>query len=321
MSSYPVQRGWRRQIKDAVRPLVPPRFAYWARRKGLFDLVDGQGVGPRGGHQPYPVAATAFHEFGQLLLDETKRFLQSRGPLDEAKWSAVARGVRSGQTRFEYYTQMLGAFMPDYTDRLFEYYQSVQYIMLHRFLEYPFLEGFLAKRATPYVRGLSRLNDADVLDYGCGLPLGLLYALHRRAGTIRSITLVDLDVIHMELAEWMIRKWAPGCELTVHRLRDVDAAPKLAGGYSLIYAGDVFEHLRDPQPCLRNVLAGAGEQCLFYADLCEHEPSDQHLTRNTGHLRSVVAESGFAVDVEYQGLTEFSRGMAQDVASPVRRAA
>lgn len=230
------------------------------------------------------------------------------------KPSAYKRGldelVRRGDNQSgKVHSILLDAFLPQYERNLFQYYRQHQYFILARFLQYPFLEPTLSAWVQPYEKGLAQLDQVDVLDYGCGVPYGLIMSLKTQRHKIRSVSLVDLDLIHLEFAEFIIKRLAPDLPLSICRLRDSEELPRLTGPYNLFFGKDVFEHLHSPDLKLRHILQYRADQAVCYFDFDDKGPAvGQHVNPQLAPLASVLLDLGFESTGNVSGLQSFQIG-------------
>jgi hypothetical protein len=202
-------------------------------------------------------------------------------------------------------------FMPDYENHLYEYYRFQQYLILLSFLSYPFVG--LGSHVDPYIVAMREMDAIDVLDYGAGMPFGVIHLLRTCPEKIRSVTLVDLDLVHTLLVEHIIRALLPEINLVYHRMRDPNAIPDLGSRkYNFLYGKDIFEHLSEPGTVLRAVLSHANEECLCFFDFRDHGCRYlQHITPNLPHLAGMVTENRFQAVGQLGCMSGFWRGARQ----------
>ncbi len=200
---------------------------------------------------------------------------------------------------------VLTAFMPKYEQNLYEYYKEQQYLIFYRFLVYPYISN-LNGYIIPYEKGLKIVKNADILDYGCGIPYGLIYSLINNKKYINSITLIDLDLVHMRFVEFLIKKISPEIKLTIYKLRDAETFPDLNSEYNFFYGKDIFEHLRNPLDNLKKLLSYAKSETVCYFDLADHgEKIYQHVSPNITFLTSEMIKMGFNKIGTVSSLIEF----------------
>ncbi len=202
-------------------------------------------------------------------------------------------------------------FMPNYEERLFEYYQSAQYLLLLGFLSYPF--AGLPSHVDPFQLASTKLEQMDILDYGAGIPYGIIHLLLACPAKVRSLTLVDLDLVHASFSEYVIKSLAPEVPLTYFKLRDPESIPDFgARKFNLLYGKDIFEHLKEPERVLDAVLSQAADQCLGFFDLKHHgERYLQHVTPDVTYLIERAKARSFSLLGKYAGLSAFWRGDAR----------
>jgi len=249
---------------------------------------------------------------GGLLIDYARDFSLSIGGRADAFDPLIHGYIRKGSDlRYRrIYGALLDLFMPNYQENLYGYYAAQQYHILLEFLAYPFGEG-IDSYVAPYRRGLRTLGPADVIEYGPGIPFGLIDALLTQPGRIRTITLIDLDLVHTRFVEFVLRRVAGDTPLHMHRLRDPDAFPDLEDKrYNFFFGKDIFEHLRRPEEKLERLISSASDSCVCYFDFRDHGVARyQHVTPQIGHLGDVMRRSGFEERGAVGPVTEFVRGL------------
>jgi len=254
------------------------------------------------------------HELGMFVLQQAEEFSASRGGRPEALHAECVRNAILHQkclTQMNEASQFVQtAFMPDYERSLFDYYRLQQYLMLITFLSYPFRgAGCLRSHVSPFVVGASRLSCVRALDYGAGIPFGLIYLLQTCPNKVESITIVDLDLIHVELSEYILSRLSPRTELVVLRVIDAETVPDLGDlTFNLLYGKDIFEHVHDPGGLLRAILSNAAPSCIGYFDLRDHGAKYlQHVHPELSDLLQVIDEYSFAPTGVVAGLSGFAR--------------
>lgn len=199
--------------------------------------------------------------------------------------------------------------MPDYEKDLYHYYKNQEYLIFYRFLSYPF-SGNLNSYIVPYKNALARFETNDILDYGSGIPYGLIYSLLRMKKSIQSITLIDLDLIHLEFAQFVINKIAPEIRLNIYKITDTETFPEIEGKYNFFFGQDIFEHLSDPLKNLKELIKHSKERAVCYFEFDDHgEKKYQHITPNVKFLADEMIKLGYRSGEKLFGLTEFVRGM------------
>lgn len=203
---------------------------------------------------------------------------------------------------------ILTAFMTDYKNNLYQYYKNQEYLIFYRFLSYPF-SGSLSSQLLPYQKGLSYYRSYDILDYGAGIPYGLINSLLKENNPIRSITLIDLDLVHLDFVKFLIRKIAPKIELNIYRLTDTDFFPKIEGKFNFFYGKDIFEHLKDPLENLKKLMDCAMEETVCFFDFNDHgKIIYQHLSPDLRFLADEMVKIGFRKGENVGGLSSFIKG-------------
>jgi len=184
-------------------------------------------------------------------------------------------------------------------------YKYQEFLIFYRFLSYPFWDD-LYSYILPYEKALAINNCCDILDYGSGIPYGLIYALYNGTHSIKSISLIDLDLVHVDFVEYLIRKMAPEVKLKIYRLNDSEIFPELEGTYNLFFGQDIFEHLRDPLKNLQNLMKYSQPDAVCYFDFNDHgEKIYQHISPNISFLTEEMEKLGFQRKGKISSMTEF----------------
>jgi hypothetical protein len=244
---------------------------------------------------------------GKLVLNWVTEFSESIYAKPEAFECRLSKLIQTGDNSCSIlYGDLLDAFMPNYERDLFQYYTYQQYFSLFRFLQYPFLNPELNEYVLPYKKGISTVNEARILEYGCGIPYGLIECLLTQPQRIKSIDLIDLDLIHMDFTEFVIRKISPDVPLNIYRLRNTETFPELNDSYNLFYGKDIFEHLHNPAEKLIKLMIHRAEPCVCYFDFRDRgEKIYQHVTKDISCLDKVMEDLGFKAMSKIYGITEF----------------
>jgi hypothetical protein len=250
-------------------------------------------------------------ELGRFILETARQYSQAIGGRPDGFRECVVDCIihREKLKLFnEVHQHLQTIFTPKYEERLFEYYQSAQYLLLLSFLSYPF--AGLASHVDPFVIASTKLGSLDVLDYGAGIPYGIIHLLRTCPEKVRSLTVVDLDLVHTAFSEYVLKSMAPKVPLTYFKLRDPEQIPELGDQkFNLLYGKDIFEHLKKPEPVFRTMLASAASECLGFFDLRHHgERYLQHVTPDVTWLVGVASQYSFRRAGEVGGLSMFWRG-------------
>jgi hypothetical protein len=202
------------------------------------------------------------------------------------------------------------AFERNYERSLFDYYRQQQYLLLLVFLSYPFRgPGCLGSYIEPYKAAAGAVAEPlDILDYGAGIPFGAIDLIRSQPGKVRSITIVDLDLIHTRLSEYVLVMLLGREKVRLVRTTDADAIPDLGGPFNFCFGKDIFEHLNDPRSHLRNILAATAEDAVCYFDLNDHgERYLQHVTPTLSPLVEILESQGFRSLATIRGMSGFRR--------------
>ncbi len=266
-------------------------------------------------HRIYPQQAVRDDRLWRLVVSEAVEFSRSEGGSVDAFRQEVVpfieHLVRHRRTvRFydEIHQYVLEALLPHYRDHLYDYYREQQYHMFVIMLSYP-LCGLGASHVEPYQLARRLLPELRVLDYGAGIPYGLVHTLAEDPSVVSAATLVDLDLVHSRFAEFLLRRTAPGVNLAVHRLRNTDEVPELDGSFNFLFAKDIWEHLRRPRLVLEHLLGSADTDCLCVLDFAHHGAEiHQHITPDICFMSQVMTDAGFRNVATIGGLSVFARG-------------
>jgi len=278
------------RLKDRVKGIIPLSVKKVRRR--LF-----------------PNLANPDSKLGLQFLSYAREFSKHIGGKPEAFERSLDRLIKTGNFECnDVYLDLLDAFLPGYEGDLYRYYTYQQFLILFRFLQYPFLNPGMAEYTIPYQRGISALEQLDVVDYGSGIPYGLIECLATKAKSIRSATLIDLDLIHVDFVEFVIGRIAPGFHLTLHRLRDPEEFPSLTGPYNFFFGKDIFEHLHRPDEKLRQLMQYSAKTSFCYFDFNDKGTVIyQHVTPGIGYLTQIMNELGFETRSNIHNLLEFAK--------------
>jgi hypothetical protein len=263
----------------------------------------------------HPQEASRDDDLWRLVLGEAEEFIRREGGNADVFRSEVVplmehlvRSRRCSGLYNEAYQFTLEALMPRYREHLYEYYREQQYHMFVIMLSYP-RRGLGASYLEPYRFAHRLMPTLRVLDYGTGIPYGLVNTLMARPAAVSSATLVDLDLIHCRFTEFLLGRLAPGLRPTVHRLRNENEMPQLSETFNFLFAKDIWEHLRNPQCVLEHVLRFAEEDCLCMLDITDHGIEiHQHITPDLGFLAQALADAGFRRVAGVGSLSGFARG-------------
>jgi hypothetical protein len=128
--------------------------------------------------------------------------------------------------------------------------------------------------------------------------------------SINSITLIDLDLIHVSFVQFLISKIAPDIKLNIYKLNDTDAFPKLEGKYNFFFGKDIFEHLSNPLKNLKELLSYSKPEAICFFDFNDHgEKIYQHITPKIEYLSAEMVKMGFRSGEKVSGLSEFIRNI------------
>lgn len=254
------------------------------------------------------------YELGMYILEKTKDFSRDRGGRPESLQTGRVKDCIFHQKCLsemnEAHQYLQTALMPHYEQNLYEYYRQQQYLILLTFLSYAFHgPGCLASQIQPYITASSKLPSMRILDYGAGLAFGLIHLMRTCPEKVESITIVDLDLVHTDLVEYILSDLCSDTDITVMRVTNpqtiVDFGDRT---FNLIYGKDIFEHLHDPEHHLRAMLARAQASCLCYFDFSDHGAKYlQHVHPQLSHLNEILYEFSFRMDGNTGCLSEFVR--------------
>ena len=255
-------------------------------------------------------------ELGTYILGKAKDFSKKRGGMPEAletsqlQKTILRKKCLKNMNEVHQFAQT--AFMPHYEQNLYEYYRQQQYLILLTFLSYPFRgKGCLSSHVQPFVVASQRLSNIRAIDYGAGLPFGLIHLMRTCPEKVESITIVDLDLIHTELTEYILSCLCVQTDIAIMKVRNPEDIPEFGSRtFNLIYGKDIFEHLQRPERVLRAMLEKAESSCLCYFDFRDHGAKYlQHVHPKLSHLGQVLSDYSFQSDGVSRGLSQFVRNI------------
>lgn len=254
------------------------------------------------------------YELGMYVLEKAKNFSVDRGGIPESLQASKLKNcifqAKCLSEMNEAHQYIQTAFMPHYEQNLYEYYRQQQYLILLTFLSYAFRgPNSLASHIEPYIAASSTLRSMRILDYGAGLPFGIIHLLRTAPEKVESITIVDLDLIHTYLVEYILSCLCPDAVITIMRVTTSEITPDFGERtFNLIYGKDIFEHIHDPERLLRTILSKAEPTCVAYLDINDHgEKYLQHVHPRLSHLSQILCEYSFVPHGKVAGLSEFAK--------------
>lgn len=265
--------------------------------------------------RPAPVNGPE-RELGDYLLAAAKRFSTSIGgdpsSFDRTALLSVIGNRAIVKQTGEAHQFLQTAFLPDYENNLYTYYQQQQFMILLAFLSYPLRgPGALNAQLLPYAAAAEQLPEMRVLDYGAGIPFGLIHLIRSQPGKVRSVTLCDLDLVHAKFARFVLEELLGAEQVRVIHSTDPNALPDFAGDFNFVFGKDIFEHLLQPEAHLRNILSACSDRSVCYLDFTDHgERYLQHVTPLLSPLGKVMAEYGFTGSGLVASMSGWSRGGA-----------
>ena len=249
---------------------------------------------------------------GKFVLIEAESYSRNIGGISESINNKMVKDVILKQKNLQFLSEVSQyiqtAFMPHYEENLFDYYKQQQYLILLNLLSYPFWgAGSLISFIEPYNLASNSINELHILDYGAGIPYGLIYLLKSNPKKIKSITLVDLDLIHTEFVEYILSRLWPTGNIDFIKVRDTDSLPNFGTRrFNFIFGKDVFEHLKEPDRHIRMILENAEKFCYCYLDFNDHgEKYLQHVYPQLLPLHSILEEYSFKYVKRVGKMSEF----------------
>jgi hypothetical protein len=250
------------------------------------------------------------NEFANFILDSaieySKHIEGDTGSFDRRLRSLITTDASENDCN-SIIQDILTAFMPKYEKNLYQYYKNQEYLIFYRFLTYPF-NCDMSVYFLPYKAGLARFQSNDILDYGSGIPYGLINSLLNNRSSINSIALIDLDLIHFDFVQFLIKRIAPDVKLNIYKATDTESFPEIEGKYNFFYGKDIFEHLSAPLENLRKLMSYSKQEAVCYFDFQDHgEKIYQHITPDIAFLSEEMVKMGFQFGTKTSGLSEFER--------------
>ena len=254
------------------------------------------------------------YDLGMFILEKMKNFsIRRAGRPESLQATRIKECIFHAKCLSEIneaHQYMQTALMPHYEQNLYEYYRQQQYLILLSFLSYAFRgPNNLASHIDPYNVASSKLPNMRILDYGAGLAFGLIHLLQTVPEKVESITIVDLDLIHTDLVEYILSDLSPEVDINIIRVTNSEMVPDFGDQtFNLLYGKDIFEHTHDPERLLRNILSKAEPSCIGYFDINDHgEKYLQHVHPELSHLSQIICEHSFVSNGKVSGLSEFVR--------------
>ena len=259
---------------------------------------------------------TRDYNLGIFILEKMEKFSIHRAGRSESLQVSVLKDCLFHQRCLseinEVHQYLQTALMPHYEQNLYEYYRQQQYLILLTFLSYAFRKpNNLASHIDPYRAASLKLSNMRILDYGAGLAFGIIYLLQTVPEKVESVTIVDLDLIHTNLVEYIVSDLCPNVAINILRITNSEMVPDLGDQtFNFIYGKDIFEHIHNPEQLLRTILNKAEPSCIGYFDINDHgEKHLQHIHPELSHLSQVICEHSFVLNGKVSGLSEFVRSM------------
>jgi 2-polyprenyl-3-methyl-5-hydroxy-6-metoxy-1,4-benzoquinol methylase len=256
------------------------------------------------------------YDLGMYILSKAKDFSRRRGGMPDALQASQLMDCILRQTCLthinEAHQYLQTAFMPHYEQNLYEYYRQQQYLILLTFLSYAFRgSGCLFSHIQPFLTASAKLPTMRILDYGAGLPFGIIHLLRTCPEKIESITIVDMDLVHTEFAEFILSDLCPDTRINFIKVTDPAKVPDFQDRtFNIIYGKDIFEHLHHPERYLRAILDGAEDICYCYFDFTDHgERWLQHVNPDLSHLQTITRDYFFKAIGKIGNLSEFVRAV------------
>ena len=253
-------------------------------------------------------------EIGDFVLSELRAFSLENGGDDSAIEAEPFRHLINNRPALkiasEAHQYLQTAVMKNYESQLYEYYREQQYFIFMAFLSYPFRGvGGLRSFLDPLEFAASKFTDIHLLDYGAGIPFGLINILRQRSTSVKSITLVDYNLLHAHFVKFLLERLAPEVELRCLWLTDSESLPNLGGSsFNVLFAKDIFEHVHKPELLASTLLEHAAPSALCLFDINDHgERHLQHVQPNLDSLSELVEQSGFSFLKKIGRISAFER--------------
>ena len=256
-------------------------------------------------------------ELGEFVLREAIEFSKSRSGSYDAIQAPQLRDAIGNRQAIklisEAYQFLLTALMRDYERDLYSFYKQQEVLIMLAFLSYPFRgPGSLRSNIEPVYKAASIMSELRILDYGAGIPYGIVHILRNKPEAVSSITLVDFDLAHTEFVEFLIRRLAPTVELTYIRLNDSEDIPVFGQNkFNVLFGKDIFEHVHEPGLLLETMLRQSDDQCIACLDINDHgEKYLQHVSPVLSPLLGSIEKHGFERHESVGGISIFLKNEA-----------
>jgi hypothetical protein len=251
-------------------------------------------------------------KLGYYLIDVFLDYIESINGIRSSFYPIVNKYVlrkRNLSSINKLYGDLLCMFIPDYEKNLYRYYKEQEYLILLTFISYPFLGPLsLYSYFLPYRKAAKKFDKLRIIDYGAGIPYGLIDLLMNQPGKIETVTLIDLNLMHVEFLKFLLSRISPGLKINFLTLNNTNEFPDIPlKNNNFLFGKNVFEHLHQPENKLKRLLSYADDAgCLCYFDFKDHGIRyQQHVTPDITYLSQVMIEKGFKKTGLLKGLSEY----------------
>lgn len=260
-------------------------------------------------------ARVRHRELGMFILERAAAFSRDIGGRPEAlsviqDFILNPKFLREMNETHQY---LQTVFTTDYERNLYEYYVQQQYLILLSFLSYPFGSPG-AVDLTPFILGSKKLKKMRILDYGAGLAFGTIHLLRTCPDRVEAITMVDFDLVHTKLVEYIVSTNGGAKDFKIYKLRDAESVPAFDDRrFNFLYGKDIFEHLPNPERVLRTMLESAEESCICYFDFADHgQKYLQHVHPALSNLEKIMFDFSFTRTGYVGKMSEYTRNAQFD---------
>ncbi|MEO8681151.1 MAG: hypothetical protein ABI665_19030 [Vicinamibacterales bacterium] len=255
-------------------------------------------------------------EYHQWLLDNWYGFIAESYPeevIDRAQFMALIHRYQDAhwlRQSNRYLGDLWYLFKPDFPRRLDEYYKNQELQLTLTLISYATDPELLyGNYIRPYEIAVGRLGQFSVLEFGSGVPHGLLHTAHRSGASFCTrLDFVDIDSLPPRFLSWFCK--GHDVPHTWTRAIAGDAAVVEAGApFDFIFAKDIFEHLVAPGPVLDQLLARASARAILALDLDDKGAVVyQHVSPALEPLKTRVEDAGFVLIEKTGNLSMYARG-------------
>jgi hypothetical protein len=255
------------------------------------------------------------------VLEQFHAFIASEYPgqaLPRERFLALARKYTDAdwlRSTNRYLGDLWYLFQPDFASHLDEYYRAQELPLTLTLLSYASNRALVDENyVRPYTFAGERLGPCSVLEFGAGIPHGVLHRVYAGHGSsITQLTTVDIDGVPARFVAYFCR-----AHRIPHRAIPAVAGEAVsldgAGPFDFVFAKDIFEHLLDPAAAVHQIVRQASSRAVLALDLDDKGAAVyQHVSPTLSPLAADVASAGFRPAGKTGNLSLFERASTTTV--------